>query len=88
MLRLYFIIKAAYKSLLKNRTRSLLTSLGIIIGVSAVPAGLLTGWLWQTWSPMVALGAGAAIAGVAAVALVVWASASHSGTGLRQSSGQ
>jgi putative ABC transport system permease protein len=36
MLRLYFIIKAAYKSLLKNRTRSLLTSLGIIIGVSAV----------------------------------------------------
>jgi putative ABC transport system permease protein len=36
MLRLYFIIKAAYRSLLKNRTRSLLTSLGIIIGVSAV----------------------------------------------------
>jgi putative ABC transport system permease protein len=36
MLRIYFIIKAAYKSLLKNRTRSLLTSLGIIIGVSAV----------------------------------------------------
>jgi putative ABC transport system permease protein len=36
MLRIYFIIKAAFKSLLKNRTRSLLTSLGIIIGVSAV----------------------------------------------------
>ncbi|MBN2225830.1 MAG: ABC transporter permease [candidate division Zixibacteria bacterium] len=30
------IIKAAFKSILKNRMRSLLTSLGIIIGVSAV----------------------------------------------------
>ncbi len=30
------LIKAAFKSLLKNRMRSLLTSLGIIIGVSAV----------------------------------------------------
>ena len=30
------LIKAAFKSILKNRMRSLLTSLGIIIGVSAV----------------------------------------------------
>ncbi len=30
------IVKAAFKSILKNRMRSLLTSLGIIIGVSAV----------------------------------------------------
>jgi MFS family permease len=40
-----------------------------IIGVSAVPAGLLTGWLWQTWSPFVALATGSALALAAALAL-------------------
>lgn len=42
-----------------------------IIGVSAIPAGLLTGWLWQTWSPKVALGSGAVIALAASAALLV-----------------
>jgi putative ABC transport system permease protein len=36
MLQIRNLFKAAFKSLLKNSTRSLLTSLGIIIGVSAV----------------------------------------------------
>jgi len=36
MLQLKNLLKSAFRSLLKNRTRSLLTSLGIIIGVSAV----------------------------------------------------
>ena len=36
MLHIKNLYKAAFKSLLKNRSRSLLTSLGIIIGVSAV----------------------------------------------------
>jgi putative ABC transport system permease protein len=36
MLQLKNLLKVAFKSLLKNRSRSLLTSLGIIIGVSAV----------------------------------------------------
>jgi len=36
MLQLKNIIKTAFKSIFKNRMRSLLTSLGIIIGVSAV----------------------------------------------------
>jgi len=44
-----------------------------IVGASAVPAGVLTGWLWQTWSPGVALATGAGIAAAASVALVVWA---------------
>ena len=43
-----------------------------IIGVSAIPAGVLTGWLWQTWSPFVALAAGAGIAAASSVALIVW----------------
>ncbi len=43
-----------------------------IIGVSAVPAGVLTGWLWQTFSPMVALSVGAGIAALASAGLVVW----------------
>ena len=48
-----------------------------IIGVSAVPAGVLTGWLWQTWSPLVALTTGAGVAAAASVALLVWASMSN-----------
>jgi len=36
MLQIKNLIKAAFKSIMKNRMRSLLTSLGIIIGVSAV----------------------------------------------------
>jgi MFS family permease len=40
-----------------------------IIGVSAVPAGLLTGWLWQTWGPFVALATGSALALMAALSL-------------------
>ena len=41
-----------------------------IVGVSAVPAGLLTGWLWQTWSPFVALASGATLALAAAILLL------------------
>jgi MFS family permease len=43
-----------------------------VLGISAVPAGLLTGWLWDAVSPLAALCAGAGIAGVASGALVVW----------------
>lgn len=45
-----------------------------IIGASAVPAGVLTGWLWQTWSPLVALATGAGIAAASSIALIVWGS--------------
>jgi MFS family permease len=43
-----------------------------ILGVSAIPAGVLTGWLWHAWSPFGALAVGAGIATIAAVALLVW----------------
>ena len=41
-------------------------------GAAAVPAGVLTGWLWQTFGAAVALEVGAAGAVVAAVALAAW----------------
>jgi len=43
-----------------------------IIGISAVPAGLLTGWLWQAHGPSVALSTGAGLAAVASAALMIW----------------
>lgn len=43
-----------------------------IVGICAVPAGLLMGWLWQTWSPLVALASGAALALAAAILLLMW----------------
>ncbi len=43
-----------------------------VTGVTALPAGLLTGGLWRASGPAVALGVGAALAGVAGVALLVW----------------
>lgn len=46
-----------------------------ILGAAAIPAGLLTGYLWQTLSPLVALAVGAGLAGVSSAALLVWATA-------------
>jgi MFS family permease len=43
-----------------------------VVGVTALPAGLLTGGLWRAWGPAVALGTGAALAGAACIALLVW----------------
>ncbi len=43
-----------------------------VVGVTALPAGLLTGDLWRAFGPAVALGVGAALAGVAGVALLGW----------------
>jgi MFS family permease len=46
-----------------------------VIGATAVPASALTGWLWQRWSPLVALATGAGVAAASAVALVAWSRA-------------
>jgi MFS family permease len=43
-----------------------------VIGVTALPASLLTGWLWKTYSPAIALEAGAALAGLSAILLIAW----------------
>ena len=44
-----------------------------VVGAAALPAGLLTGALWQGFGSGVALGVGAALAAVAALALAFWA---------------
>lgn len=43
-----------------------------IVGFTAIPAGLLTGWLWQTFSPFVALATGSALALVSSISLLGW----------------
>lgn len=42
-----------------------------LTGAMLLPASLVTGAIWQAWGPAAALGLGAALAGVAAVALLV-----------------
>jgi MFS family permease len=44
-----------------------------VIGATALPAGLLTGWLWDRVSPAAALATGAALAGAASLLLLAWA---------------
>ena len=43
-----------------------------VIGATALPASLLTGWLWQTAGAPVALLFGASLAGLASLALLLW----------------
>lgn len=43
-----------------------------VIGITALPAGILTGSIWRAWGPGVALSMGAGLAGVSSILLVVW----------------
>jgi MFS family permease len=43
-----------------------------VVGASALPAGLLTGWLWQAYGPAVALGVGGVVSAVAGAFLLAW----------------
>jgi MFS family permease len=43
----------------------------LTIGLAALPASLLFGWIWMTWSPGCAFITGACLAGVAAVMLLM-----------------
>jgi MFS family permease len=80
-----FVVYGAYYGLSEPAEKALVRDLvpttargraygayNFIIGVAALPAGVLTGWLWQTWSPQVALGSGAALAFASAAALLAW----------------
>lgn len=43
-----------------------------IVGATAIPAGVLTGFLWQSWSPLAALAYGAGLSALSSLALVAW----------------
>ncbi len=43
-----------------------------VVGIAALPAGLMTGALWRVWGPGIALGAGAVLASAASMALLGW----------------
>ncbi len=47
-------------------------SYNFVLGISSIPASVLTGWLWQTVSPAAALMTGAALAGAASFLLLLW----------------
>jgi MFS family permease len=44
-----------------------------VVGITALPAGLITGALWRAWGPAPALEIGAAFSAVASVLLLLWA---------------
>lgn len=46
-----------------------------VLGATAIPSGLLTGFLWQQFGPAVALGVGAGVAAIASVWLLQWSRA-------------
>jgi MFS family permease len=52
-----------------------------IVGITVLPAGLLTGALWKVWGATLALDVGAAFAAIAAALVLTWDSwrAKHSG---------
>jgi MFS family permease len=65
--------KALLKDLVRPEQRGrAYGAFNFIEGIAALPAGLLTGYLWHVWSPSAALELGAAMAGLAGVMLLVW----------------
>jgi len=83
-----FVVYGAYYGLTEPAEKALVRDLApaeargrafglyhFVIGIAAVPAGLLTGTLWQAWGAPLALGIGAALAALASGALALWARA-------------
>lgn len=65
--------RALVKDLARERVQGRAFGLyNFIVGVSAIPASLLMGFLWETYGPGTALGLGAAVAAASAVVLLGW----------------
>ncbi|HWA76233.1 MAG TPA: MFS transporter [Polyangiaceae bacterium] len=72
--------KALVKDLAPERARGrAYGAYNFVIGVAAVPAGLLMGFLWQRFSPFTALAAGSALSFAASLALLLWQRGGTSG---------
>jgi len=77
--------KALLKDLVRPEQRGrAYGAYNFVVGITALPAGLLTGLLWRTWGPGPALEVAAALAGAAGLAILGWdASRARSGEGVR-----
>jgi MFS family permease len=65
--------KALLKDLVREDQRGrAYGAYNFVVGVTALPAGLLTGLLWRTWGPARALEVAAGLAGTAGVAILAW----------------
>ncbi|HEY8039050.1 MAG TPA: MFS transporter [Polyangiaceae bacterium] len=65
--------KALVKDLVREDQRGrAYGAYNFVVGITALPAGLLTGLLWNTWGPQRALEVGATLAGVAGALLLGW----------------
>ncbi len=51
----------------------------MVVGIMAIPAGLLTGWLWDAFGALTALATGAAVALIASLLLALWQRARPAG---------
>jgi MFS family permease len=65
--------KALVKELVRPEQRGrAYGAYNFIVGVTSLPAGLITGAAWKAWGATVALEVGAGLAGVAGVGLLAW----------------
>jgi MFS family permease len=65
--------KALLKDLVGERERGrAYGAYNFVVGITSLPAGLLTGALWRVWGPALALGTSAAMAAGAAGLLLAW----------------
>ncbi len=73
----YGLTEPVEKALIKDLVRAdqrgrAYGSYNFVVGVTALPAGLLMGLLWNAWGPAHALELGAALAGLSCVLLLGW----------------
>jgi MFS family permease len=73
----YGLTEPVEKALLKDLVRAdqrgrAYGAYNFVVGITALPAGLMTGLLWRTWGPGPALELSAGLAGAAGVAILGW----------------
>lgn len=83
----YGLTAPAEKALMKDLAPAALRGraygyYNFILGAAAIPAGLLTGFLWQTFNAFTALAVGAALAVCSSLALFLWSRSHAKGAAL------
>jgi MFS family permease len=73
----YGLTEPVEKALLKDLVRQdqrgrAYGAYNFVVGITALPAGLMTGLLWRTWGPARALEVASVLAGTAGMAILAW----------------